>query len=170
MAKDKSKKIDSTKSKGGFAKPSEAAGGGDGWNLTEEAEGRLLLVTPLREEQVDTKDYGKKPVIIGDVVVLDEKNPAKSEVHTEVYIWGGYLRGALKSFIGEQRVLGRLVRGTKKERGNFPWLFEDATDDDIEVATTYVDSIDPFKSVGKDDADDDDEASEKPAKKKKSKK
>lgn len=165
MAKDKGKKSDSTKGKGGFAKPSEAAGGGDGWNLTEEAEGRLLLLTPLREEQVDTKDYGTKPVIIADVVVLDEKKPEKSEVHQEVYVWGGYLRGGLKSFIGEQRVLARLVRGTKKERGNFPWLFEDATEDDIEVANTYLESVNPFKMVG--DADED---NEKSAKKKKSKK
>lgn len=145
MAKDKSKKSDDVKTtKGGFAKPSEGKGGGDGWNMTEEAEGRLLLLTPLREEQVATADYGDKPVIIADVVVIDEKKPAKSEEHEDVYVWGGYLRGALKSFIGEQKVLGRLVRGKEKERGNYPWKFEDATEEDIAAATEYLESVDPF--------------------------
>jgi hypothetical protein len=131
-----------------FAKPSEAEGGGDGWNMTEEAEGRLLLITPLRQIEAETKDYGAKPVIVATVVVIDEKKPAKSELHEEVYIWGGYLRGALKSFIGERRVLARLVRGTKKERGNYPWLFEDADDDEVESARAYLATVDPFDVPG----------------------
>lgn len=156
MAKDKSEKKDKSgkadkggKSKGGafsddFAKPSEAPSGGDGWNLTEEAEGRLILFTPLREQTVETADYGAKPVIVADVVVLNEKKPEKSEAHAEVFVWGGYLRGALRGFVGERRVLGRLVRGTKKERGNYPWLLEDATADEVEIAKAYLASVDPF--------------------------
>ncbi len=155
MAKDKSDKPGKSKadkgekSKGpkladGFAQPSEAPATGDGWNMTEEAEGRLILFTPLREQQVETSDYGLKPVIVADVVVIDEKKPGKSEAHAEVFVWGGYLRGALRGFIGERRVLGRLVRGTKKERGNFPWLLEDATAADIEAARAYLESVDPF--------------------------
>ena len=83
MAKDKGKADRATESsKGGdddFAKPSEATGGGDGWSMTDEAEGRLLLIIPLRAESVETKDYGAKPVIVANVVVLNEKKPAKSE-------------------------------------------------------------------------------------------
>jgi hypothetical protein len=157
MAKDKSKK---KADKGGdvdtkgeaqsfadddFAKPSEAPAGGDGWNLTEEAEGELLLITPKREEQVETKDYGAKPVIVCDVVVLNAKKPEKSEAHADVFVFGGYLRGSLKGFIGQRRVLARLVRGTVKERGNYPWLFEDATEADKDIARAYLASVDPFK-------------------------
>lgn len=141
---DKGSKGDAPKLRDGFAKPSEAPSGGDGWNLTEEAEGRLIIFTPLREIEVDTSDYGRKPVIVADVVVLNEKKPEKSEPHAEVYVWGGYLRGALRSSIGQARVLGRLVRGTKKERGNYPWLLEDATDDETELARKYLASVDPF--------------------------
>ena len=150
MAKDKSKKKDKGKKTeaasygSGFAKPSDAPAAGDGWNLTEEAEGRLLMFTPLREQQVDTTDYGTKPVIVADVVVLNEKKPTKSETHDEVFVWGGYLRGALRGFIGERRVLGRLVRGTKKERGNFPWLLEDATEEETALAVAYLESVDPL--------------------------
>ncbi len=157
MAKDKSEKSGkgkgekSGKSKGDapklrddFAKPSEAPAAGDGWNLTEEAEGRLIIFTPLREIEAETKDYGVKSVIVADVVVINEKKPEKSEPHADVYVWGGYLRGALRSSIGQARVLGRLVRGTKKEKGNLPWLLQDATDAETQLAREYLASVDPF--------------------------
>lgn len=144
----------SKKSKGStadddFAKPSEAPAGGDGWSMTDEAEGKLLLITPLKQDEVETKDFGTKPVIVCDVVVIDEKKPAKSEVHTDVFVFGGYLRGALRGFIGERRVLARLVQGTKKERGNYPWLFEDATEKEMAIAREYLASVDPFEQDGK---------------------
>lgn len=160
MAKDKSKKADKAeavvteapvaeakkakKSKpaasNDFAKPSEAPSG-EGWNLTEEAEDKLILFTPLREDKVDTS-FGEKPIIVADVVVIDEKKPAKSEVHDDVYVFGGYLRGALRGFIGEKRVLGRLVKGEPKKKGeNAPWLLEDATEAEIELAQQYLASV-----------------------------
>lgn len=150
MAKDKSEKkkgdkpAKSSSISGDFVKPSEAPSGGDGWNMTEEAEGRLIIFTPLREQQVETTDYGAKPVVVADVVVLNEKKPEKSEAHAEVFVWGGYLRGALRGSIGTARVLGRLVRGDKKERGNFPWLLQDATDAETEIARAYLASVDPL--------------------------
>lgn len=165
MAKDKSKTKDKggkpakggkpekgskpkVKDDGDFGAPSEATGGGDGWNLTEEAEGKLLLITPLREDETETKDFGTKKVIVATVVVINEKKPEKSEVHDDVWIFGGYLRGSLRSFIGERRVLCRLVRGTKKERGNYPWLFEDATEAEKDIARQYLASVDPFEQKG----------------------
>lgn len=157
MAKDKSKTDKSSKpskaSDDEFAKPSEAPNtGGDGWNMTDEAEGELLLITPLREDEAETKDYGTKPIIVADVVVINTDKPAKSEEHTNVYIFGGYLRGALRGYVGERKVLGRLVRGKTKERGNYPWLLEDADADDIEAAKAYLASVDPFKQGGGDKA------------------
>lgn len=154
MAKDKSKKKDAdTKGKSkaaandDFAKPSEAPAGGDGWNLTEEAEDRLILFTPLREESVETQNFGAKPVIVCDVVVIDEKKPAKSEVHEEVFVFGGFLRGSLKGFIGERKVLGRLYKGEVQKKGqNAPWMLADATEEEIGKAREYLASLDPFKS------------------------
>lgn len=152
MAKDKGKKAGKAAAEGkalkgavsdDFAKPSEAPSG-EGWNFTEEAEGRLVLLTPLREDKVDTS-FGEKPIIVADVVVIDEKKPAKSEVHDDVYVFGGYLRGALRGFIGERRVLGRLVKGEPKKKGeNAPWLLEDATDAEVELAKAYLATVDPF--------------------------
>lgn len=158
MAKDKSKKstapIDDE-----FAKPSEAPSGGDGWNLTDDDNrGALLLITPLRIEKVQTKfSDDPKEVIVSDVVVLNEKKPAKSEEHEEVYVFSGYVKGALRGYIGERRVLGRLVNtedtSKKKDRGNFYWELEDADADDVKVARAYLEALnDPFNGKGEDDA------------------
>lgn len=160
MAKDKSKKSSNDE----FAKPSEAPAGGDGWKITsDENRGALLLITPLRLDKVETKDWGEKEVVVADVVVLDEKKPAKSVEHEEVFIFSGYLKGALRGYIGERRVLGRLQNtedtSKKKDKSNYYWELEDADDDDIAVARAYLEAVtNPLAKISKD---------EKPAKKSK---
>lgn len=179
MAKDKSKK--STKPAGDdeFAKPSDAPSGGDGWKITsDETRGALLLITPLRLDKAETKEWGEKEVVVADVVVLNEKKPAKSVEHEEVYIFSGYLKGALRGYIGERRVLGRLQNTEdttkKKDKGNFYWELEDADADDVAVARAYLEALnDPFGG-GKGDGEKSSKKSkkaedEKPAKGKKSK-
>ena len=166
MAKDKSKSNGADE----FAKPSEAPSGGDGWNLTDDDNrGALLLITPLRTEKVATKFSDEpKEVIVADVVVLNEKKPAKSEEHENVFVFSGYVKGALRGYIGERRVLGRLVNAEdtskKKDRGNYYWELEDADADDVEVARAYLASLDPFAQKGAKGSKDDDD--EKPSKKK----
>lgn len=157
MAKDKgkSKGDKPAKDKGdkpgkiadGFAKPSEApAGSSDGWKVEHEDNlGKLLLVTPLREEEVETT-YGRKPAVFADVVVVNVKSPAKSEVHENVAFWGGWTRGSLRGFIGERRVLGVLEQGEPRKRGeSAPWLLGDANAKQVEAATAYLDGLDPLR-------------------------
>ena len=158
MAKDKSKNSGGDE----FAKPSDAPSGGDGWKITsDENRGALLLITPLRLDKVETKEWGEKEVVVADVVVLDEKKPAKSEEHEEVYVFSGYLKGALRGYVGERRVLGRLTNtedtSKKKDRGNYYWELEDADADDVAVARAYLEALNnPLAKISKD---------EKPAKK-----
>lgn len=176
MAKDKSKK--SGKSNGAvdseFAKPSDAPAGGDGWKLaSEDTRGKLMLITPLREEEVPA--FGKggekgetQKIIVADVVVLNEKKPEKSEEHEEVFVFQRYIQGSLRGYIGERRVLGRLqntedTNGKKSASGGYYWELEDADADDIAVARAYLESLDPFAQKGAEEADD------KPAKKAKKK-
>lgn len=165
MAKDKSKIDDE------FARPSDAPSGGDGWKITsDDTRGALLLITPLRLDEVETKEWGAKEVVVADVVVLNEKKPEKSEEHSEVFIFSGYLKGALRGFVGKRKVLGRLQNtedtSKKKDKGNFYWELEDATEADVKVARAYLEALnDPFRASD-DEGDPDDE---KP-KKKKSKK
>lgn len=176
MAKDKSK------NKGGsdeFARPSDAPATGDGWKVEDDENvGELLLVTPLRSEKVTGFENKEVEVIVADVVVLNEKKPEKSVEHEEVFFFGGWTKGALRGFIGERRVLGRLEKDKSKGRGkNAAWVLEDADDDDIAVARAYLETVDPFKQKGASKSDDDAKASKKSkdaepdkGKKKKSKK
>lgn len=162
MAKDKSKtkgKADKPgKSKGGndeFAKPSDAPNaGGDGWKFEDDDNvGDLFLITPLRTQTVKTDKYGDTEVVVADIVHLNEKKPAKSELHEEVFIFGGWTKGATRGYIGERKVLGRLGQDAAKSKSKTPaWVLEDADDDDIAIAKAYLETADPFKQSGKDKA------------------
>lgn len=160
MAKDKSKKSGGDE----FARPSDAPASGDGWKAeSDDNLGRLLLITPLRVETVKGFEGKDAEVVVADVVVLDEKKPAKSDEHEEVYFFGGWTKGSLKGYVGDRRVLARLEKDKSKGRGgNAAWVLEDADSDDVEVARAYLTiANDPLRSKSKADADDD----EKPAKK-----
>ena len=101
MAKAKGKKIDAKAPKGKkidakapkgkkiddeFARPSDAPSGGDGWRLeTEDHIGDLFLITPLREQTVKGFEDADTNVVVASIVHLDEKKPAKSEEHEEVF-------------------------------------------------------------------------------------
>jgi hypothetical protein len=61
-----------------------------------------------------------------------------------VYIFGGYLRGSLRDYVGKQMVAARLVQGETKVKGNYPWLFEDANDAEEALCQAYLDSVKPF--------------------------
>lgn len=155
VAKDKSKTKDKAdkpgkgggKLAGGFANPSEApAGSSDGWKAEHvDNIGKLFLITPLREEELET-DYGRKPAVFADVVVVNVKNPAKSEAYENVAFWGGWTRGSLRGFIGERRVLAVLEQGEpRKKSESAPWILADANAKQVEAATAYLDSLDPLR-------------------------
>lgn len=140
-----------TKGTDDFAKPSDApATGGDGYKFEHEDNiGNLYLITPLRSERVIGFENKETEVVVCDVVELNEKKPAKSELHEEVYVFGGWTKGSLRGYIGERKVLARLGTDKSKGRGNnAAWVFEDADDDDIEVAKDYLANVDPFKQSG----------------------
>ena len=104
VAKDKSKK------KGGvsddFAKPSEAKASGDGFNFEKEENlGKLFLITPLRVQTAKGFEGKESEVVVADIVELDEKKPERSVEHEEVFVWGGWTKGAIRGFIGDKRVL-----------------------------------------------------------------
>lgn len=171
MAKDKGKKKD----KGDgfsdeFGKPSEAKGGGDGWRLEHEDNiGSLFLISPLREDDFVSEEYGNSKIIVADVVEINEKKPAKSTEHEEVYVFGGWTKGALRGYIGERRVLARLDQDASKSRSkkNPAWVLVDADEADAKIAKEYLASVDPFAQKGGKAKADDDDADEKPAKKSK---
>lgn len=158
-------------SKDTFKKPSEAPAGGDGWQLADDEHlGDLFLIRPRRVDHIDDKfkPGEKKEIIVADVVHINEKKPAKSEEHTDVWVFQGYLKGALRGYIDDDGlVLARLGKSDKKDRGNYPWVFEDATPADEELAREYLRSADPFRGGSSDDEGDEPKKSKKGKKSKK---
>jgi len=149
-----------SKSKGGdeFARPSDApAPTSDGWKFTDDDHlGDLFLITPLRLDEIDDTFHPgeKKEIVVADIVHLNEKKPGKSELHEGAWVFQGFLKGSLKGYIGTgKRVLGRLAKGDKKDRGNYPWILEDATEADAKIAREYVTFInDPLNAPKKGDS------------------
>lgn len=130
-----------------FAVPSEVdSGGGDSWVWTKEAVDELCLVYPKASKDVDDKFHPgqMQEIIVADIVVLNEKKPEKSERHNDVWVFQGWLKGALRASIGKAKVLGRLEQGKTADRGNFPWLLSDPTEADKDVARAYLASVDPL--------------------------
>jgi fumarylacetoacetate (FAA) hydrolase len=84
MAKDKGKKKGDGFSDE-FGKPSEAKGGGDGWRLEHEDNiGDLFLISPLREDDFTSEEYGidleAEVAVITDDVPMGT-GPAEARAH-----------------------------------------------------------------------------------------
>lgn len=144
-----------------FGKPSEAPAGGDGWRFEDDSNiGKLFLITPLRVKD-NARGFEDKiqEVIVADIVEINTKRPEKSEEHEGVWVWGGWTKGALRGFVGTQRVLARLEQSAEKSRSkkNPAWVLEDGTKKDAEAAKAYLASVDPFAQKGSKKSKDDDE-------------
>ena len=156
MAKDKSKKNDSDKAEkkakkggdGSFAQPSEGTGGGDGWKISSDDNlGKLFLFTPKSigqhpsySDKTKSEDH-----IVADIVEINEKKPAESELHLDAWVFPRYLQGSLRGFVGERKVLGRLVKIKDPKYGTQAWQLEDVSEQDADAARSYLESVDPFK-------------------------
>lgn len=131
MAKDKkNKSSDGAESVNQFVAPSEKPADSDNWKLAvPENMGDLFIVTALTEGKTETK-FGEKTYIEADVIAVDEDDPEDSELHSKQWIFGGYLQGSLREYLGQNKpVLARLNQGTDSSKGNVPWIFDKVEDE-----------------------------------------
>ena len=84
---------------------------------------------------VKTKDYGRKDVVLTDLVVLDADGGP--EEHRDVMIFNGKPIGVLKRRIGG-KYLGKVEYGTEKVKGNYPVLLNDPGEDGIQMARDFL--------------------------------
>ena len=105
--------------------------------------GRLLIVTPNEYVTGINTVNGVKDAVDAKVVVVDETNPAGSEVIEGARLFGGQLIAGTKPFIGKGMVLGRLGQGTAKPGQNAPWVLNDPTDEDRTKAQAYLSTTAP---------------------------
>lgn len=114
-----------------FAAPAPP-GSGIKW---DELAGRLLLIEPSAVKTDIKTAYGDSDAVVADIAILD--GDAKGDTYPEALVFPKVLQGQLKSKLGE-KVLGRLGQGTAKPGQSAPWLLEEATADDYEVGTRYL--------------------------------
>lgn len=84
---------------------------------------------------VMTKDFGRKDVVVTDMVVLNGDNGP--EVYDDAMIFNGPPIAALKRRIG-RKYLGVVTRGAEKVKGNYPILLTEPTEADKQMARDYL--------------------------------
>lgn len=109
--------------------------------------GKLMLITPTAfTEKVETK-FGEADAVTADAVILDADGAPK-EVNG-VMIFQKVMIGQLRSQIGKQPVLGRLVK-QKSQKGHPAWALDsDVTEADVDAALAYLDEVEKRnKTIG----------------------
>jgi hypothetical protein len=119
-----------------FAAPS-APGSGIKW---DDANGCLLLITPIALEQGISTTFGPADAVRADVVILD--GPAAGTEHLDTLVFPKILSGQLTRHIGT-KVLGRLGQGVAKPGQSAPWVLAEATPTDVELGQRWLASRAP---------------------------
>ena len=101
----------------------------------DELKGSLLLFTVHSVERGVETAFGDSDAIKCDVVVLDGTH--KDTTYENTLIFPRVLQGALSSKVGK-KVLGRLGQGEAKKGQSPPWILEDPTDADKQVARDWI--------------------------------
>lgn len=97
--------------------------------------GALLLIEPAAIEEDISTVHGPSSAIRADVSVLD--GALQGEVYEDTLLFPKVLQGQLRPRLG-QKVLGRLGQGVAKPGQSAPWTLNEATDQDKQVATAFL--------------------------------
>jgi hypothetical protein len=82
-----------------------------------------------------TKDYGRKDVVLTDMVILDGDNG--TEVYDDVMIFNGKVIGALKRRVG-RKYLGVIGQSAEKIKGNYAIEVHEPSEAQKQMARDYL--------------------------------
>ena len=112
----------------------------DGLRVKEHV-GELWLIWPQAYVEKIPTSLGERDAIDADVVRLDGPEVAEPEGGT-CRFFQGRLIGALRPYVGKNKpVLGRIGQGEAKRGQNPPYILEQPTDDEKEIALKYLREI-----------------------------
>lgn len=114
-----------------FADPA-APSAGIQWG---ELNGALLLIEVTGVEQGIQTQFGAADAVRADVTVLD--GPKQGEEHDDTLIFPKLLASQLRPRVN-QKVLGRLGQGAGKPGQSPPWMLNQATPQDQQLASQYL--------------------------------
>lgn len=127
----------------------DLVGPGSGGNfVAKDVIGELLLITPTALEEDVVTANGTSDAIRADIVVLDRKKPAKSEVIEGGLVFQKVLQGQLRDSLAKgTRVVGTLIQdeASKKAGQSAPYRLTAPSDEDIQVARQYLDTLNPLR-------------------------
>lgn len=127
-----------------FATPDQIDVGGDGPKIAD-VEGELVILRPTEAEegQIET-DYGTADVRAVDILVLT--GDLKSDVWQRTLLFGVVLRQqADAAYRVGKPLVGVVGKGDAKPGKSAPWLIEEPTSAQLEVARrAYVAANSPF--------------------------
>lgn len=114
--------------------------------------GRLLLINPTEFIEEFQTSIGETDVVIGDVVVIDEKAPEKSKELTGVVIFGRALVPYLKRKLEKgEKALGRFEQREPASKGKSgAYALAAPSGEEIALGVKYLDSVrtNPFATEG----------------------
>lgn len=146
--KDKGAGKDKGAKGGGAASHGLSAPGTGGQFKAEDHVDRLLLITPHKVEEGIVTTNGEATATRADVVVLDEKGKGKDVELPDSLIFQKVVQGQLREAIANKsRVVGRLFvdESAKKKGQNAPYKLAAPSEDEIGVAASYLDNLDPLR-------------------------
>lgn len=108
--------------------------GGDPINWAD-VSGALVIVRPLSLETGIPTVHGTTDAIRADVTVLDGREAGKE--YGDVLVFPKMMQAQLKTKIG-RLVLGRVGKGVAKPGQTAPWILEDASPADMQVANNHL--------------------------------
>lgn len=115
-----------------FAQPASSTG----FDLKEN-EGALLMITPTDFKEDISTSYGTSSAVEATVVVLD--GPNAGDKIDDALLFPKVLQGQLKKYIGTGQVaLGRLGKGVAKPGQSAPWMLQNYTQEDVQVAQNWI--------------------------------
>ncbi len=117
-----------------FSSPS---GGGSDHRISDFV-GELLLVKPTEDIEEMLTEIGTTDAVRADVVPLTGANAG--ELCEDMLVFQMALKRALRKVMNGDKpyLLGRLAMGTKKPGKSAPYIFEEATAEEVAIARAYL--------------------------------
>jgi hypothetical protein len=127
----------------------------DSSDRMKDYKGRLVIVTPSEFIDDFQTSIGETEVIIADVVVIDEKNPAESKELSSTVFFGKAIVPYLKRKLDKgEKALGRYTQREATSKGKSgAWALQKPTPEEMQLGLKYLESVQTNPFANAEDSD-----------------
>lgn len=106
--------------------------------ICDENHGKLLIGVPISFEKDSKTVHGESDMVVATWHILDESGLGKHEVVEDDRVYAKFVMGSLKRNLGKENpVLGVLGKGDKQPGKSAPWVLDEPTEAQLELASEY---------------------------------